>query len=95
MVNNYLIPNLGDLGDPQVSNNPTNLAMAEVYAGDQQVGTGGPSNWEGTEPQLDTSAETLPHAPRTPDTSFEVSSGAGAARTNGWPVLPGTSFKVP
>ena len=44
VVNNYLIPNLGNLGDPQVSNNPTDPATTEVYAGDQQVGTGGPGN---------------------------------------------------
>ena len=41
VVNSYVIPNLEDLGDPQVSNNPTNPATAEIYAGDQQVSTGG------------------------------------------------------
>ena len=33
VVDNLLIPNLGDLGDPQVSNTLTNPATAEVYAG--------------------------------------------------------------
>ena len=95
VVDGYLIPNLSDLGDQQVSNNLTNPATAEAYAGNQQVGTGGPGNWEGAEPQLDNSAETLPQAPRTPNTSFEVSSGAGVAQTNSGPNILGTSFEVP
>ena len=44
IVDGYLFPALGVPGDQQVSNNLTNPATAEAYAGNQQVGTGGPGN---------------------------------------------------
>ena len=71
IVDGYLFPALGVPGDQQVSNDLRNQAAAEVYSGDQQVGTGGPINWEGIEPQLDPSAETLLRVPKTPDTSID------------------------
>ena len=50
-VEEYLPAAVGVPGDQQVSNGLRNQAAAEVYLGDQQVGL---------EPQLDSSAETLP-----------------------------------
>ena len=89
LLDGYLAPAAGVLEGQQASDGLGNQAGAESYPESQQVGAGDPTNSGELEPQLDSSAETLPRVPKTPDTSFEskprgAGSGVGATRTSAW-----------
>ena len=79
LLDGYLAPAAGVLEGQQASDGLGNQAGTELYPESQQVGTGDPTNTGELDNLLDSSAETLPLVPKTPDTSFESKQqGAGS-----------------